>query len=263
NLKGKRYIEKLELSWGNNDDEGHSRSLSEQILEQLQPSTHLKALEEGNCSELPALGRLERLEELEIEWFDSIVRVGPEFYGNASNKRAFPSLEKLAIRSCQEIRSFQFGRFNKLSSLELSRCPLFESLYCGDEEAPSLRKLLLQDLPALEGLPKHMHSLLPSLTEFIVIGCAKLRTVPEGGLPSSIEKLEILWCDGIESSPKGGFPSNLKELQITDCFKLVGDRKNWGLQALQSLSSLEIAGCEEVLESFPKETLLPPSLNTL
>ncbi|KAJ4848936.1 hypothetical protein Tsubulata_051347 [Turnera subulata] len=67
----------------------------------------------------------------------------------------------------------------------------------------------------------------------------------------------------IESSPEGGFPSNLKELQIFNCPKLVGDRKNWGLQALQSLSSLRISGCEEVLESFLEETLLPPSLNSL
>ncbi|KAJ4848951.1 hypothetical protein Tsubulata_034807, partial [Turnera subulata] len=274
NLKGKRYIEKLEFRWG---DDGYNRSLPEQILEQLRPSTYLKALQ------------LEALKELAIECFDSIVRVGPELCGNSGNKRAFPSLENLGIGRCEKIRSFEFGLTKNLRSLDVRYCPVFESLYCGDEEgpltslhsltishcsdfisfpgqglqAPNLKKLSLQYLDALEGLPKHMHSLLPSLKQLTLVVCTKLRSFPEGGLPSSIEKLEIWWCDGIESSPEGGFPSNLKELKIVNCSKLVADRRNWGLQALQSLSSLHIDGCGEVLESFPEETLLPPSLNSL
>ncbi|KAJ4849940.1 hypothetical protein Tsubulata_903813 [Turnera subulata] len=313
NLKGKRYIEKLELRWGDYDKIPFRAK-----LEQLRPTTYLKALWVHNypgvripnwlgepcfselislhlrggrhCSELPALGQLEQLKELEIECFDSILRVGPEFYGNSGNKRAFPSLEKLAILSCREFRSFQLGPMKNLRSFELRDCPVFDSLYCGGDEegpltslhsfwidgcssfisfpgqglrAPNLRKLSLENLKAFEWLPNHMHSLLPSLTELRLVNCTKLRSFPEGGLPSSIEKLAIFLCDGIESSPEGGFPTKLKMLEIVYCGKLVGDRKNWGLQALQSLSYLWILGCEEVLESFPEETLLPPSLNTL
>ncbi|KAJ4828518.1 hypothetical protein Tsubulata_013238 [Turnera subulata] len=426
NLEGKKNIEKLKL-WWRDDDRVHNSSIPEQILEQLRPSSYLKALEVHNypgvrfpnwlgenclskltslylhrgrhCSELPALGQLELLKELRIEHFDSIVSIGPEFYGiNSSNKKAFLSLEKLTfsimpslkqltpppildddgqvrafpllqelfmkhcmvletvvpilphyplpsltllenvsppffndgihfrlsklstglyrvecggyasdlnilleriestmcleeldIFSCPEIRSFQLRRFKDLSSLDVSKCPIFEYLYCGDEEgpltclrslrihecsnfisfpgqgflAPGLRKLSLENLDALEELPNHMHSLLPSLTDLRLSDCTKLRSFPEGGLPSSIEKLEISFCDEIESSPEGGFPSSLKELEIRGCGKLVADRKNWGLQALQSLSSLDISACEEVLESFPEETLLPSSLNSL
>ncbi|KAJ4828522.1 hypothetical protein Tsubulata_013244 [Turnera subulata] len=47
NLKGKRYIEKLVLRWSE-DDKVHNRSLSGQILEQLRPSSYLKALEVHN-----------------------------------------------------------------------------------------------------------------------------------------------------------------------------------------------------------------------
>ncbi|KAJ4829595.1 hypothetical protein Tsubulata_015424 [Turnera subulata] len=381
NLKSKRYIEKLELRWGVVDED--RRSLSEQILEQLQPNTSLKALEVDNypgvrfpnwlgelcfskltslylrggrhCSELPALGQLELLKELQIECFDSIVRIGPEFYGNSSSKRSFPSLEKLtfskmpllqqlmpppildeddgqgrafpllqelrmehcqvpvpesgsneihkvgtylrlsklssglyraesdlnivpegiesivcleelAICRSQEIRNFQLGRFQKLSTLDVSFCPVFESLYCGDEEGPltSLRFLRIDGCRNFISFPgQGLHSLLPSLTELTLFDCPRLRSFPEGGLPSSIEILKIWCCDGIESSPEGGFPSNVKELEIAYCHKLVADRKNWGLQSLQSLSSLDIRGCEEVLESFPEETLLPSSLNYL
>ncbi|KAJ4826985.1 hypothetical protein Tsubulata_034242 [Turnera subulata] len=414
NLKGKRYIEKLVLRWGKNDGQG--RTLSELILEQLRPSSYLKALQIHNypgvrfpnwlgehCfskltslhlnggsqfTELPALGQLQLLTELKIECFDSIVRVGPEFYGNSSNERSFASLQKLTfskmprlqqlmpppilddndgqgrafpllqelrmehcpvlqtvvpilldyplpsltlleraskgfrdpkregtyfrlwklstglygaecegyesdlnilledierivclqelfIARCQEIRSFQLGRLENLSSLYVSNCPFFESLYRGDEERPltSLRSLSINwcsNFISFSGrgsqapnLPNHMHSLLPSLTKLRLYFCTKLRSFPEGGLPSSIEKLEISFCNALESSPEGGFPSNLKELEIVSCLKLVADRKNWGLQALPCLTSLRIRFCEEVLESFPEETFLPPSLNSL
>ncbi|KAJ4830549.1 hypothetical protein Tsubulata_017532 [Turnera subulata] len=321
NLKGKRYIEGLELRWGD-DDKVHNRSLSEQVLEQLRPSSYLKALEVHNypgvrfpdwlgehcfskltslhlrggrhCTELPALGQLELLKELWIEGFDSIVGIGPGFYGNSSTKKGIESTVclEVVIRECKMIRTFQLGSFQNLSSLEVGNCLVLESLYCGDEEgpltslrslnisfcsnfisfpgqglqAPNLRELFLEKLDALEELPKNMHSLLPSLTKLELRSCTKLRSFPEGGLPSSIESLKIFFCKEIESSPEGGFPSNLKRLIIHSCGKLVADRKNWGLQALQSLSSLDIRGCDsfpEVLESFPEETLLPPSLDSL
>ncbi|KAJ4835260.1 hypothetical protein Tsubulata_019646 [Turnera subulata] len=107
-----------------------------------------------------------------------------------------------------------------------------------------------------------MPSLLPSLTELSLFRCTKLKSFPEGGLPSSIEKLKIALCDGIESPPEGGFPSNLKELHIWGCDKLVANRNNWGLGALPSLLSLRLESCKGV-ESFPEERLLPSSLNSL
>ncbi|KAJ4827835.1 hypothetical protein Tsubulata_048614, partial [Turnera subulata] len=106
--------------------------------------------------------------------------------------------------------------------------------------APNLRELELCEATALESLPMHMHSLLPSLTELRIKSCANLKSFPEGG-----------------------FPSNIKVLSIRGCDKLVADRNRWGLRTLASLSSLEIGGCEEELESFPEETFLPSSITSL
>ncbi|KAJ4836620.1 hypothetical protein Tsubulata_031855 [Turnera subulata] len=251
NLKGKKYIEKLELKWGG--DDGRSRSLSEQILEQLRPTSYLKALEVYNY---PGV-RLPNWLGEHCPVLESDLNILPEGIESSMG------LEEVGFNRCHGIRSFQLGRFKNLSSLELANCWDFESLCCGDEEGPltslhymsilncskfisfpgqglqalNLKELSLAHLHALEGLPKHMHSLLPSLKELTLSHCTKLRSFPEGG-----------------------FPPNLKKLEITNCGKLVADRKNWGLQPLQSLSSLDISGCEE---SFPEETLLPSSLNSL
>ncbi|KAJ4828519.1 hypothetical protein Tsubulata_013239, partial [Turnera subulata] len=363
-----------------------------------------------NCTMLPALGQLQFLKELVIARFDSIVTIGPEFYGNIfnSNKKAFASLQKLTISTvpqlqqlmppmddvkgqafpllqelrmedcpkletilphyllpslsvldttdgqmkqlvaslpkaprirsmrfvdhlgyyklasglhnlkvhgsestletllerieslgfsdstlqglelsgCNEIPSIPLWRFQNLSHVSVDSCEHFESLcvngrplmslhflrisWCynfmsfpeGGLHAPNLRILQLIATTGLKFLPKQMQFLLPSLTELKIYICTKLRSFPKGGLPSSIEVLEISECKGIESSPEGGFPSNLKELYISGCNKLVADRKHWGLQTLPSLSFLHMASCKEV-ESFPEQRLLPSSLNTL
>ncbi|XP_058222879.1 putative disease resistance protein At3g14460 [Rhododendron vialii] len=86
-----------------------------------------------------------------------------------------------------------------------------------------------------------MHTLLPSLHSLILYGC------PE-----------------IESFSEGGLPSKLDYLSIGNCEKLVGGRRDWGLQALPSLTCFSLKGeSEDVLESFPEEGLLPPTLTYL
>ncbi|KAJ4824280.1 hypothetical protein Tsubulata_040814 [Turnera subulata] len=176
------------------------------------------------------------------------------------------------IRDCNEIRCFQLGRFLNLSRLAVMTCLHFESL-CGYEEtgpltslpylkicgwssftsfqqrgtlyAPNLRVLYIYDANVLESLPRDMHCLLPSLIELTLFSCTKLKSFPEGGLPSSIEKLVIVLCNGIESSPKGGFPPNLKELHILGCHKPVilrklnKSKKRYAFLSLRNLKSLD------------------------
>ncbi|KAJ6865903.1 hypothetical protein NC652_037432 [Populus alba x Populus x berolinensis] len=108
NLKGKKKIEELGLTWdGSTDDTPHEID----VLEKLEPSENVKELAIigyggttfpgwlgnssfsnmvvllllygcKNCILLPPLGQLPSLEELHIEGFDDVVAVGSEFYGS-------------------------------------------------------------------------------------------------------------------------------------------------------------------------------------
>ncbi|XP_058225763.1 putative disease resistance protein At3g14460 [Rhododendron vialii] len=93
----------------------------------------------------------------------------------------------------------------------------------------------------MKALPEQMHTLLPSLLYL------------------------MLWkCPEIESFPEGGLPSKLDHLNINDCKKLVGGRRDWGLQTLNSFKILWLFGeSEDELESFPEEGLLPSTLKHL
>ncbi|KAJ4827353.1 hypothetical protein Tsubulata_041139, partial [Turnera subulata] len=122
-----------------------------------------------------------------------------------------------------------------LHYLSIRKCNNFISFPGQGLRAPNLMKLHLKNLTALEGLPKHMHSLLPSLTELTLENCAKLRSFPEGGLPSSIQilglehlsslsELKIFGCPELQSLPEEGLPSSLQYLAISGCPKTLMKR---------------------------------------
>ncbi|PRQ32403.1 putative leucine-rich repeat domain, L domain-containing protein [Rosa chinensis] len=108
---------------------------------------------------------------------------------------------------------------------------------------PNLKTLLVIKCPKLRSLPQHMHNLLPSLRELSLWDCPELESFPEGGLPSKLEELRIRRC---------------KKL-------LIGNRMQWGLPTLTSLKFLRVdfEGCEQVVDSFPDEGLLPTTLGSL
>ncbi|KAI8548357.1 hypothetical protein RHMOL_Rhmol07G0267700 [Rhododendron molle] len=177
----------------------------------------------------------------------------------------YTSLEVLEVRKCESLKSLPLGLFPQLQFLDIVDCLNFETLLipggielnltslsiydcnnmlsfpCGGLPAPNLSSLSLRRCEKLKALPEQMHTLLPSL------GNLKLRDCPE-----------------IESFPGGGLPSKLGYLDIRDCKKLVGGRRDWGLQTLPSLGTLYLYGeSEDALESFPEEGLLPSTLKFL
>ncbi|KAI8537758.1 hypothetical protein RHMOL_Rhmol09G0049400 [Rhododendron molle] len=161
-----------------------------------------------------------------------------------SNRNMF--LESLALVRCESLISLPLGLFPKLRYLGIVECTNFETL------------LLIPDGIELQNL-----TLLETLT---IGGCKKLKALPEQmhTLLPSLQSLSLMDCPEIESFPEGGLPSKLGTLDIRNCKKLVGGRRDWGVQTLPSLTSFLMWGeSEDVFESFPEEGLLPSTLTYL
>uniref|UniRef100_A0ACD5UJB7 Uncharacterized protein n=1 Tax=Avena sativa TaxID=4498 RepID=A0ACD5UJB7_AVESA len=57
----------------------------------------------------------------------------------------------------------------------------------------SLQTLVFSYCPCLPSLPQGLHSL-PSLRKLKVTDCPEIHSLPKGGLPSSLEEIEVGWC---------------------------------------------------------------------
>jgi hypothetical protein len=172
NLKGKKKIEEMGLMWdGNTDDTLHER----EVLERLEPSENVKELAilgygstkfpgwlvkssfsnmvkltlSGckNRTLLPPVGQLPSLEELQINKFDEVVVVGPEFYGSDSSmENPFKSLKLLqfeGMKKWQEWKTDVAGAFPHLTDLYILGCPELTSVV--PRHLPCLSILCIED----------------------------------------------------------------------------------------------------------------------
>jgi len=266
NLKGKKKIEELGLRWdGSTDDTPHERD----VLEKLEPSEDVKELAIigyggttfpgwlgnssfsnmvalllygcKNCIHLPSVGQLPSLEELEIEGFDEVVAVGPEFYeSDSSMEKPFKSLKKLKFEGMKNWQKWNTDV---------------------DGAFPHLAKLLLAGCPELtNGLPNH----LPSLMILEIRACPQLVvSIPEApmldvinvseGDESRISGVSDLPCLHFRRDPqlKGMEqmshldPSSFTEIKIKECSSF----KRCQLDLLPRVSTLTIEHCPN-LESL-------------
>ncbi|KAI8534110.1 hypothetical protein RHMOL_Rhmol10G0063000 [Rhododendron molle] len=225
-------------------------SFANEFASELLTLTNLKELKVERCPRLMS--------------FSEVVLQLPKEMSNCC-----ASLERLTLDGCESLISLPLGFFPKLRYLRIEQCINFETLsipdgielqnlqlleslsiiFCnnmvsfprGGLPAPKLSSLWFQSCKKLEALPEQMHTLLPSL-----------------------QQLSLSNCPEIDSFPEGGLPSKLGALHIWNCKKLVGGRRDWGLQTLPSLTSFLLEGeYEDVVESFPQEGLLPLTLESL
>ncbi|KAG5539131.1 hypothetical protein RHGRI_019625 [Rhododendron griersonianum] len=226
--------------------------------------TNVPSLARLNLKEFASeLVTLTNLKELKVENSSLCVPISEEI----SHCSMF--LERLTLDSCESLKSLQLGLFPKLQSLGIEDCKNFETLLIPDgivlENVILLEKLTISNCNNMlsfpcGGLPA------PNLSSLSLFCCEKLKALPEQmhTLLSSLQSLELSRCPEIESFPEGGLPSKLGHLKIWNCKKLVGGRREWGLQTLPSLTSFSLWGeSEDVLESFPEDWLLPPTLTFL
>ncbi|KAG2670693.1 hypothetical protein I3760_14G099000 [Carya illinoinensis] len=195
----------------------------------------LKTLEINNCKKLglPTNLYYSCLEVLKLFDCDSLQSIPMDLFLNVKD---------LKIQSCMNLESLTIAEQHQhdlvaLLSLTIEECPNFVSFPRGGLHATNLGKLQIHYCESLRLLPDKMYMLLPSLTQFFIFRCTNIETLPEGGLPSSLNFIDI-W----------------------NCEKLVESRMEWNLQNLAYLRYLNIRGGSEDVVSFPEKGLLPTNL---
>ncbi|XP_054790406.1 putative disease resistance protein At3g14460 isoform X2 [Prosopis cineraria] len=281
NLRNKRQLEELALGWSMKNEESHQER---DVLENLQPPQNLKNLSISNfegpnfpnwltdntlsyvvsielinckyCLSLPSLGLLSTLKSLSIIGLDSVVVVGPEFYGNNSCKTSFASLEILRFKgmkgweewNCEDVD----GAFPCLREFSLIRCPKLKEQRI-PALLPSLMKLVIVDCEQL------VDSLLraPSVHELVLQSCGKVQLEC---LPSTLKDLAIrepfTECFSVETFENMVAHTCLERL-ITLNFASLGFPLPHGHNFLQGI---RIHGCDS-LRTFPLD--LFPNLQVL
>ncbi|KAK2636924.1 hypothetical protein Ddye_031716 [Dipteronia dyeriana] len=173
-----------------------------------------------------------------------------------------PSVEHLYIESsCDPLKSFPLALFPKLKNLSICDCPNLNSISITEAHMP-LNSLEIRDCMNLEALWKSgLHT--PNLISILLSNCKKLEHLP-GQLHELkyLQSLFITECPALDSIPEGGLPSSLNLLRISSCEKLTPSLR-WKLHQLNNFSCVEIEGGCRDLESFPEQNLLPRKLNSL
>ncbi|KAE9621916.1 hypothetical protein Lal_00032930 [Lupinus albus] len=165
-------------------------------------------------------------------------------------------LRIMVLSSCNSLRALPLDFFPRLETLDLEYCSNLERFSISDRldnpsltslkelrvwgcpEFISLEQCSIRNSDSLKSFPRGMHALFPSLTSILLNSCRKLEC-PEGGFPSSIEKLGI-----------------------SNCPKLVASSMKWELNSCIFLTQIDIS--DKNVESFPDQgLLLPATLSSL
>ncbi|XP_077225799.1 disease resistance protein RGA2-like [Tasmannia lanceolata] len=226
---------------------------------------------------LPPLGQLPSLENLEIQRMDAVKQINQEFYGNNTlNGFSFPSLKRLSLSIMWSLEIWasveKGGAFPCLNELKIEYCPKLTTLPCFvhltsvlishlDEMSSfpesflrhgnALQHLQISYCKKLRSLPRELNNFV-ALKSLIISNCKELVSLPEGLRNlTSLEKLEIEWCGSLISLAEEGVLRGLKSLQslvIVGCKKLVSLPDD--LRYLTALQNLRISSCAE-LASLP------------
>ncbi|KAJ0095152.1 hypothetical protein Patl1_17040 [Pistacia atlantica] len=155
------------------------------------------------------------------------------------DSRRYTELQTLHIIGCDSLESFPLGFFNKVAYLQIQKCSQLKYIEVSN------------DLPPGPGAPISWR-----------LGISKCRSLELLPVLTSLETLALSDCRNLKSFRNDRLPPNLRSLFIMSCDHLT-PKKNWGLNEMDSLTSLTITGgCSDV-KSFPEKGLLPASLISL
>ncbi|KAL2335688.1 hypothetical protein Fmac_016901 [Flemingia macrophylla] len=284
NLKNKRFLEKLELKWERNRIPDDSTKQKE-VLENLQPSRHLKDLSIYNysgmffpkwlptmnvvsillenckyCLFLPPFGVLPFLKHLWIMHLDWVVSIGYEFYGRSSS--TFTSLETLKFSDLADWQEWkcQAGAFPRLQFLLISGCPVLEEL---PEQLLKVKDINIQNCRRLCFGGQCMEAMsLGRMGHTISNASLHISYCPNMNFTMSccydfLVELDIWNSDRLTTFLLDVFP-NLLSLRLGHCSNLQMISQE---QPHKHLNDLKIFLCPQ-FKSFPNEGLSAPSLVT-
>ncbi|XP_058721662.1 putative disease resistance RPP13-like protein 1 [Vicia villosa] len=250
-------------------------------------------------SVLTSLGRLDNLKELFISEMKSVKSVGTVFYGSGSSSFQpfasletlsfkmmpeweeweliggtsieFPSLIRLSLYQCPNLKENIPGNLPKLERLYLENCPKLEGMT--PNNLPSLVDLRLRDCPLLMG---SRHSItnppcdvfsqlvicLNSLQKLTLYSIPSLTSFPKDGLPKTLQSLSIHYCQNLEFISPESFHnySSLEELKILgSCNSMT----SFTLGSFPILKSLYISYCKHLKSLSIAEDASKPNLEFL
>ncbi|KAL5735645.1 hypothetical protein ACOSQ2_030433 [Xanthoceras sorbifolium] len=243
-LSNKKDLKVLLLEWGSRFDESRDEEVDKKVLDMLQPHQNLEKLtiehygstrlsswlkDCKKCTSLPSLGLLSSLKSLTIEGMGGIKSIGFEFYGDGWLK-PFPALETLCFEDLEEWECWNPVKENE-SFLEL-------------------QELSIVNCPKLS---KRLPNNLSSLKKLVIRGCAQL--VVSLSNISRLCELELDECKKIVSSGPA-YSESLESMSLSNISEFGG----WSRQEFKKVQSLNIQGCEELIELWQKEIFLnkPP-----
>ncbi|XP_062078939.1 putative disease resistance RPP13-like protein 1 [Humulus lupulus] len=272
NLKNKKYLNELILDWnGEADDSTKER----EVLDALQPHVNLKKLviRRYNGTSLP-------------DWvthpsYCNLKKVKLQCTNLCLSLLSFRRLSSLidfrvfgvsCLDKHDEFRSISLNKpFPFLAILWLDHIDMLDWSFINtsDERCEIFQCLKQFDLVSCGKLSVALPMCnFPSLEYINISSCDELVTIfptsthIDSPYPS-LNLLNTMHCSRLETFSEMGLPFTLQRLRIASCDKLMENRMKWNLQGLPSLISLELWHCGEVVDSFPEEWLLPPSLRSL
>lgn len=279
-LIGKRNLQSLDLSWGN-DNTGTERGGdnddgAQEVLNFLQPHGYLKRLSVKQyggmcfpgwisvlklpnlievvlincrrCKNLPTLGQLPFLKLLYLQGMDEVKNIGSEFYGEGT-KIPFPSLKELTLVDFPNLEywwSVNGGEeFPSLVKLTVHKCLRLNNM-------PSFPSLCHLELRSCNDVVLRSTINLTSLTNLIIEEFPEQLVFLDYLLQNNslLVSLKISSCPKLHSiSPYLGKLLNLRTLTVRWCEELVSLPE--GLRNLSLLESLEITECHSLI-SLPE-----------
>ncbi|EYU17818.1 hypothetical protein MIMGU_mgv1a018382mg, partial [Erythranthe guttata] len=250
-MMSNKSLNHLGLSWSNSSQKEAEHNNCSEILELLQPNkTRLKILDikgymglrfprwistmeyvtkifisDCACEELPSLGQIESLRELQLKGMNNIKRIGPEFYGD-NHHDVFLSLRELGL--------YDMPMLSEWAS------PLYFDSYV----LCALKTLTVEGCPKLASLPSILQQpkLIVCNSSNMNLGMSLGELIMES---KSFKTLILFNIDGeFDHAPRfSGEGALLKHLGILHCRQL----RDISLPCIHNLRKVHISDCPNLM----------------